>query len=295
MTLAIVGAGAVGGLLAALLHRAERDVLLVGRPASTDAVRAAGLRVTSGLFGDWTSHLAASTEMPPGADVVVAVKDAGLRDVLPLLASSQPRRVLSLLNGVTHADRVRAALPDVPVTGAAVTVEVLRPQHGVIEHRSPFLRLAVPDPTVQWPMVQALSAAGVEVQAGGTEREVLWRKYRFLAPMALLTSYWQEPLGEALGHDPELTDSVVGEVAHLATREGLFTSADELRTILASMPPTMRSSLQHDLAAGTPGELDALSGTLLRLARQHGISTPALDRVHATLTASAAEGGASQE
>jgi 2-dehydropantoate 2-reductase len=285
MTIAIVGAGAVGGLLAALLHRAEQDVLLVGRAGSTAAVREAGLRVTSGRFGDWTSDVAASAELPPGADVVVAVKDAGLPDVLPLLVDARPRQVLSLLNGVTHAERVRAALPDVPVTGAAVTVEVLRPQPGVIEHRSPFLRLAVPDDVLPWPMVQALSAAGVEVQGGGTEREVLWRKFRFLAPMALLTSYWQEPLRAALDHDPQLTADLVAEVAEIATLEGLVTTADELRSILDTMPGTMRSSLQHDLAAGSRGELDALGGTLLRLAGQHGLGTPALGRVHAALDA----------
>jgi 2-dehydropantoate 2-reductase len=283
MTIAIVGAGAVGGLLAALLHRAEQDVLLVGRAGSTAAVRESGLRVTSGEFGSWTSDVATSTELPPGADVVVAVKDAGLRDVLPLLAGARPHQVLSLLNGVTHADQVRAALPGVPVTGAAVTVEVLRPQLGVIEHRSPFLRLAVPDDVQPWPMVQALSEAGVEVQPGGTEREVLWRKFRFLAPMALLTSYWREPLGAALEHDPALTSDVVTEVARIATLEGLVTDPDELRAILGSMPASMRSSLQHDLAAGSAGELDALGGTLLRLAGQHGVSTPALSRVHASL------------
>jgi 2-dehydropantoate 2-reductase len=283
MTIAIVGPGAVGGLLAALLQRAEQDVLLVGREASVRAVRERGLRVRSGLFGEWTSSVAAATELPPGADVVVAVKDAGLRDVLPLLAGAPPQRVLSLLNGVTHADQVRAALPDVPVTGAAVTVEVLRPEPGVIEHRSPFLRLSVPDTVREWPMLSALTTAGAEVQVGGSEREVVWRKFRFLAPMALLTSYWQEPLGEALRHDAQLTSDVVAEVARVATLEGLATSAEELRDILGGMPETMRSSLQHDLAAGSQGELDALGGTLLRLARRHEVPTPALDRVHATL------------
>jgi 2-dehydropantoate 2-reductase len=283
MTIAIMGAGAVGGLLAALLHRAEQDVLLVGRPGSIAAVREAGLRVSSGEFGEWTSAVPASTELPPGADVVVAVKDGGLRDVLPALAAARPRQVLSLLNGVTHADQVRAAVPEVPVTGAAVTVEVLRPQPGVIEHRSPFLRLAVPDDVLPWPMVRAIADAGVEVQAGGTEREVLWRKFRFLAPMALLTSYWQEPLGPALEHEPQLTSDLVAEVARIATLEGLVTDPDELRGILGSMPATMRSSLQRDLAAGSEGELDALGGTLLRLAQQHGVGTPALSRVHSAL------------
>jgi 2-dehydropantoate 2-reductase len=37
----------------------------------------------------------------------------------------------------------------------------------------------------------------------------------------------------------------------------------------------MRSSMQKDLAAGQPLELEAVSGPILRIGRERGIATPA--------------------
>jgi 2-dehydropantoate 2-reductase len=47
----------------------------------------------------------------------------------------------------------------------------------------------------------------------------------------------------------------------------------------------MRSSLQADLEAGRPGELDAIGGAVRRRAAAHGIATPVLDGVLAALAA----------
>ncbi|HLE98071.1 MAG TPA: 2-dehydropantoate 2-reductase N-terminal domain-containing protein, partial [Candidatus Thermoplasmatota archaeon] len=47
----VVGAGALGSLLGALLQEAGHDVLLVGREAHVAAVAGEGLRVTGGAYG----------------------------------------------------------------------------------------------------------------------------------------------------------------------------------------------------------------------------------------------------
>jgi 2-dehydropantoate 2-reductase len=45
----------------------------------------------------------------------------------------------------------------------------------------------------------------------------------------------------------------------------------------------MRTSLQEDLAAGAPSELDALGGALLRVGERHGLALPAVARIVGTL------------
>lgn len=101
--------------------------------------------------------------------------------------------------------------------------------------------------------------------------------------LALLTSYWDTDLGQALERSPQLTAGVVAETAQLASREGLPTGVEELTGILASLPPGMRSSLQRDLAAGTATELDALGASVLQLAERHHMSAPNLELVVAEL------------
>ena len=75
--------------------------------------------------------------------------------------------------------------------------------------------------------------------------------------------------------DPLLTSRVLGEVAAVRTAAGLSTSQSELEGILRSLPSSMRSPLQLDLAAGRTNELDAIGRGLARAAAEHATAVPA--------------------
>ena len=284
---AVVGPGAVGGLLAWLLHRAGHDIVAVGRPATVDAIRRDGIEVRSESFGSGIERVRAETEVPAGAAVILTTKAYGLDDVLPRIVSARPAEVISFLNGVEHMVPLRTALPDVPVAGASVAVSALRASTTVIDHRSPFVRIEAPEAASGFASVRALTDAGPSVRIGGSEAEVLWAKFRLLASLALLTSYWRQPAGAALSEDPELTEAVVSEVVACSTAEGVPASELDLVRALRSVPGGMRTSLQEDLAAGAPSELDALGGALLRIGERHGIPTPALARILTALGSNA--------
>ncbi|WP_348787403.1 2-dehydropantoate 2-reductase [Leifsonia sp. NPDC080035] len=285
VTFAVVGPGAVGGLFAWLLQRAGHRVVAVGRPATVEAIRAEGLTVRSAALGDAVERIPAATEVPEGAAVILATKAYGLEDVLPGIAAARPAEVVSFLNGVEHMAPLRAALPGVPVAGASVAVSALRASTTVIDHRSPFVNIEAPEAAAAFSAVRALASAGPRVRIGGTEAEVLWAKFRLLAALALLTSYWRQAAEPALAEDPELTEAVVSEIVACSSAEGVAASALDLVRALHSVPGGMRTSLQEDLAAGRPSELDAIGGALLRVGERHGIATPAIARIVATLTA----------
>lgn len=276
--IAVVGPGAVGGLLAAMLERCDQDVVVVGRPATAARIQARGIRVRSAELGEWTSHVRVAEAIPRGAAVLLAVKSYGLDDVLPLLSAARPTEVLAVLNGVSHARRLRAVDGVQQVACAAASVEARRVD-GVVEHRSPYLSVTAPRHATGWRTVDALGRAGVTVRIGGSEEQVLWTKLRLLAPLALLTTYWDLPLGEALTRDDALTARVVAEVAVVAGAAGLPTEPDELLATLRGIDAGMRSSLQHDVAAGRPSELEEIGGVLLEVAARNGADVPALERV----------------
>ncbi|HEY5223982.1 MAG TPA: 2-dehydropantoate 2-reductase [Microbacteriaceae bacterium] len=282
--IAIVGPGAVGGLLAVLLERSSVDVVAVARAESVHAIQQNGLSMRSAMFGDGTSSVRASTEIPVGARVIIATKAFAVGDVVASLARAEPREVVSLLNGIEHMDILRAQLIGVPLAGATIAVESTREAATVIDHRSGFLRLVVPEHAKDFSLVEDLRAAGLEVTVGGDEREVLWAKLRFLAPMALLTAFWREPLGAALEHDQAMTDALLAEVAQVASADGLATSSGQLADILAGFPTGMRSSLQVDIQGGNANELDNIGGAIIRRATAHEISTPVVERVVTALS-----------
>ena len=283
VTFAVVGPGAVGGLFAWLLQRARHPVVAVGRPATVDAIRGDGIRVRSAVFGDAVERIPASSSVPEGDAVILATKAYGLEAVLPGIADARPAEVVSFLNGVEHMTPLRAALPGVPVAGASVAVSALRASATVIDHRSPFVNIEAPEAAAGFASVRALTGAGPRVRVRGSEPEVLWAKFRLLAALALLTSYWRQAAGPALSEDPELTEAVVSEIVACSGADGVPASALELVAALHSVPGGMRTSLQEDLAAGSPSELDAIGGALLRIGERHGVPTPAIARIVATL------------
>ena len=110
--------------------------------------------------------------------------------------------------------------------------------------------------------------------ARGDEAEVLWRKFRFLVPLALLTSLHRATLGDALARDPVVTGQVIAEVAATATLAGLPATPTELGAIMRGLPAAMRSSLEQDLSAGRTTELTAIGGDLLAAAARLGVPVP---------------------
>lgn len=283
--LAVVGPGAVGGLLAALALRSGQSVVAVARPATAERIAKNGLAIRSVQHGEFHTPVPVSLQIPSGADVILSVKSFGLRDVLPLIADAHPTSVLAVLNGIEHGDILRKTLSAVPVACASITVEVSQLCFGVIEHRSSFSKITVPDFAASWRSVGSLQKAGIEVAYGGTEAEVLWHKFRFLVPVALLTTYYEDSLGAALARDGQCTRDILSEVAAVATAEGITTDPEELTSILTSFPSQMRSSLQHDLEAKGASELDVVGGAVLRRAARHGIAVPRLECIVGDLTA----------
>src|SRR5215469_8477407 len=104
MRICVVGAGAIGGFIAAGLATAGTDTSVLARGATLAAIRAKGLRVES-ADGVITAALTASddaAELGPHDAVIVAVKaqslPAAVKSIPPLLGPDTA--VLSTLNGV---------------------------------------------------------------------------------------------------------------------------------------------------------------------------------------------------
>lgn len=275
--ISVVGAGGVGGLLAALLVTAGEDVTVVLRPGSAARVAAEGLRIRSRAYGDLHVRPPVATVVPQGSIVLITVKEYGLDDVLPGIAAAGPSEVLCLLNGVTHADRVHSALPGPRVACGSALVLSTRDDAGVITVTTDGIAVTVPSLAASWQAPRALAGAGVSVTVHDAEREVLWTKFRRLAPFALLTSWVDGDVPTARRRDPALVAQLLGEVAAVATADGLPTDRATLDGLLPG--PGGLSSLATDLRRGTEGELHQLGDALIELGGAYGIATPALERV----------------
>ncbi|MEU6771471.1 2-dehydropantoate 2-reductase [Streptomyces sp. NPDC046759] len=296
-TVAVLGPGGTGGLLAALLSRAGHHVVCLAQDGTADALRRSGITVRSAQFGEFTAPVEADTELRDPVDAcLIAVKhtalDAALTRVPPAVLGDA--LVVPLLNGVEHPARLRARYRPDRVAPAVIRVESTRVAPGVIEHGSPFTELdlagdAVPRPRLDG-LVATLASAGVTARAVEDETAALWAKMAFLAPFALLTTRYGLPLGEARTRHREELESLVDETTAVSRACGAPADPAQALARYDAFPPGARSSMQRDAEAGWPLELDAIGGALLRAADRHGVPVPVTARLVGELRAAGHRG-----
>jgi 2-dehydropantoate 2-reductase len=270
---AVLGPGAVGGMLAVRLARAGRRVTVVGRAPSVAAIGADGLTLAA-PDGTWSERVDAVEQLTEPVDLlVVTVKSTVLADALARVAA-RPRLVVPLLNGVEHLDLLRARLGGAVAAGSIARFEAYRESPTRIVQTTPHPVLTVSSPEA----AELLRVDAVEVALEPNEKLVLWRKAARLAPATAVSALAQRPFGE-LRADPEWRSALeagVEEACAVATADGAPTTAAEQWAMIALMPPTLVTSAARDVAAGRVSELDAILGGVVRAGRRLGVPTPVL-------------------
>ena len=112
MRIGVVGAGAVGGAIAALLARGGHDVEVTARGEHLAALQAEGL-ILQGVWGDFTAEVAANDVLTRGPELaIVATKAhdavAAIRQNVAMLRGIP---VVLIQNGLDGLDAARKAAP----------------------------------------------------------------------------------------------------------------------------------------------------------------------------------------
>ncbi len=278
---AVLGVGGVGGFVGAVLaHGGERVTLLL-RPA-TLAVHPDSLTLESSL-GGFTVPCARAARLGEEVDVLwVTPKATQLDAALTLVPDpAQARMVVPLLNGVDHVAKLRARFGAAAVVPGTIAAELERAAPGRIVHRSPFARFGfwAAGKDVLAPVAEILTGFGCTAAFEPDELTLLWRKLVLLAPLALATTATGMPVGEVRA-DPEWGprfEAAGREACAVGAASGARVNAEESLALLRGFPPGTRSSMQKDVAAGRPPELDAIGGPILRGGRAYGIAVPATE------------------
>jgi 2-dehydropantoate 2-reductase len=274
VTVAILGPGAVGGVLAAGFIENGVDVLCIARPATAEAIRSRGLTLKRGDEAR-TARPRVETELgEPVQLLLVTVKAPALDDALERV-QAPAETVVPLLNGIEHMATLRERLPESHVAGGSIgRIEAWLERPGVVVQPTPGVVMTVASDAP----AELLERSGVEVRVNGTAEAVLWEKLARQAPTAAATSITQRPIGE-LRSDPEWRARLrqaIEEACAVAARDGVKLSGDAEWEIIEAMPPLLTSSTARDIAAGVPSELDAITGAAVRAGERVGVPTPVL-------------------
>ena len=273
---AILGAGAIGGLMATGLSSIGEDVTLIVRPDKrAEHPTTLSLERPDGAI---TAVVKVVSRLTEPVDVLwIATKTYQLEEALASV-DVMPGIVVPLLNGVDHVAVLRARFGQDRVVPGTIAVEAERSAPGRFVHRSPVrLNLAASGEPELHDTIERLRGLSWTCRFIASEPTLLWIKLCFLEPFALVTSASGKNNGEILA-DVEWKgkmDSAVREACAVARKEGAQVDPEMWIPAFSGMPAFMRASMAKDLDAGRKLELDGIAGPVLRGGVRHGIPTPA--------------------
>lgn len=297
-TIAVVGAGGVGGLLAAMLARAGHDVRMLARGAAQSAIRAHGLRIY-GPDGDHTVPIARvsgdAADLGAADLVLVTVKTWQLADLGPRLVPliGDATLVVPMQNGVEASELLARALGEAHVLGGVCRMISWAERPAEIRWigTPPSLTIGPCHPG-QLDGVQAcaatLQSGGIEVLATKGIERARWQKFLFLAPYAAIGAIERVPLA-VLRRTPRSRarlEAAMHEVAALAAARGVALPADAVAAAMQRIDvlhEDATASMHRDIAAGRPSELHELIGAVVRLGRDAQVATPISAELYAEL------------
>ncbi|MHB8872840.1 MAG: ketopantoate reductase family protein [Myxococcaceae bacterium] len=289
MRMVILGAGAVGSVVAGFLTRSNREVVLLARGAQLATIRTHGLSVEA-PEGSFVVHPPIADRLSPsewraGDVALLAVKTQDAASALRGLAAPRNVPVVCLTNGL-EAERLSLRHVD-EVYGACVNLPATYLLPGVVQ------AWASPVPGAidlgRYPEGSGAHADAIrnELRAAGFASEVRtdvmrWKRGKLLSNLANGAEALCGPAARS------------SEAAELARREGLAcfaaaglscTTLDEEEARGAGLQPkpiagAVRGggSTWQSLARGAASlETDYLNGEIALLGRLHGVPTPVND------------------
>jgi 2-dehydropantoate 2-reductase len=271
---AILGVGAIGGLIGTALGSLGEDITVIVRPGSLPSFPASLLLERPS--GPLTAAAKAVAELSEPADILwIATKTYQMEAALAAV-KNPPGRIVPLLNGVDHIAVLRTRFGKDRVLPATIAVEAEKLAPGRFIQRSPFVRLnlASSGEPLLGAIIRQLGDLGFTCQFIPNEQTLLWSKLCFLGPFALVTSASGKNVGEVLADAAwkEKLSSAIAEACAVANASGAEVDAQQFQKLVEAAPPGMRSSMQKDLAAGRQLELDAIGGPIVRGGERYGIN-----------------------
>jgi 2-dehydropantoate 2-reductase len=290
-SIALIGPGAIGTTVAALLHAEGHSVLLCGRTPRP----ALELRPDDGdpIVVPGPVHTD-PTDITTAVDVVMlAVKDTENHAVAPWLARlcDENTVVCVLENGVEQVERVGPLCPKSTVLPCAVWFSAATEPEGWVRLRTP-VRLVLPEVPASDRLANMLRGPRLSIDTDPDFVANAWHKLlvNAVAGLMVLTGrksgmfhradiatlgrgYLAECLAVARAEGADLGDEVIDQVIDM------FTSVSE----------DLTTSILTDREHGRPLEWDIRNGVVVRKAAVHGISTPIGDVV-VPLLAAASDG-----
>ena len=307
MRIAVAGAGAIGGFVAAALARAGVSVAVVARGAHLEAIVRDGLRVESDL-GDFTAGVRASDDLRALGSfdaILLTFKAHQWPGFLPQLEplAGTPATIVTLQNGlpfwyvrqpplrtVDPEGRIGRLFTDDRIVGGVVHVsgEIVSP--GVVR-QSGGLRyvLGAPaggDTARAHAIVELFQSAGLAAELDRDIRATVWLKLvnnAALNSTSVLRGTTIKPMLADPGSRAHVRALMI-EALRVGQAMNVVADVDvDARIDYAARLNDVKTSMLQDYEHRRRLEIDPIVGAVVELAARYGVAVPNLQHTYAAL------------
>ena len=292
----IIGAGGTGGSIGAYMTEAGKDVTLIARGLHLKKMQEEGLAMETTRKGNYTVFPIKAMDMEhydERPDIIFGcVKGYSLEEVVPFIsrAADENTIVIPILNIYGTGSRLQEKLPGLLVTDGCIYVAAEIKEPGTIWQNGDIFRIVygVREKEELRPelleVAKDLKESGIEGVLSDNIRRDALQKFAYVSPMAACGLYYHVSAGEVqkTGDPRDTFVKLMKEVDALAVAMGVPFLADIVTTnlqILDALNPTASTSMQRDIYAGKPSEIDGLIYEVVRMGRKYGVPTPTYEMV----------------
>ena len=291
-TIAIVGLGSIGGIIAGVLSALDRHDIVACVRHRIDKLT---VERPEGVIETPVAALTHPAQAKPVDWILLCTKTqdtAASAKWLQRLCRADTRLAV-LQNGIGHADRLRPFAGPATIVPTSVYYNAERLAPDRVRYRQAGEHdIAVPDDVEGRAFASLLEGTSMRLFLSDDFRTLAWRKLLLNAaanPISALTLQRNHVFRRE--DIQALCRALLGEALVVARADGAQLPADEIEQAMArllAVPIDAGSSMYFDRMAGRPLEIDALTGAVVAAGERHGIATP-LNRMLLTLARAARE------
>ena len=288
--IAVLGAGAMGGLFGGLLREGGLDVTLIDvKEAHVHAIERSGLKIV-GYGGDRYIRIEATTnpeEVDPVDVVLVQCKAAdtakavrGARNIF-----KDDTVAISFQNGLGNEEVIgevvcmERVLGGVTAQGASVVEAGVVRNYGDLPSHIGEMQRGLSERAER--IAAAFTRAGLQTDAADNIRYNIWKKLMANIALSPTCAVANLTIKQVMGLAElrETAFEALNEAALVARAEGFDLDANETQEVLLQIAGEggtgdNKSSLCVDILNKRKSEIDFINGAIVRLGQKHGIPTP---------------------
>ena len=287
MKIAVLGAGAMGGLFSSYLSRTNEVTVVDVNAALVEKVNAEGLVVNERDGASETFHPTAALNtagMAPVDLIVIFVKamysESALAANKSLIGPST--YLMTLQNGSGHEDTLLKFTDEAHIVIGTTQHNASVAALGVTNHGGSghtTIGCLTGDVARLQPIADAFTASGLEASVSDGVQKMIWNKMFTNVTASALTGALQVPLGyiSQNAHAWELCQALLREAVAVANGDGMgFSYEEKLAEVKAvcDNSPNGLTSIYADLRDGRKSEVDTISGSVLKASRRNGVPAP---------------------